>query len=103
MCIAVTSTKESKVGAIREAFQQTFGKAVVMGRVSKRKPYYFCLYCKCFDTKNSVAIITCWIMHWPADLLVQDSIPIESGNLFDCIVLSHTIFHYPRPIVLLRL
>lgn len=35
ICIAVTSTKESKVGAIREAFQQTFGKAVVMGKESQ--------------------------------------------------------------------
>lgn len=35
VCIAVTSTKESKVGAIREAFQQTFGKAIVMGRESQ--------------------------------------------------------------------
>lgn len=35
VCIAVTSTKESKVGAIREAFQQTFGKAIVIGKESQ--------------------------------------------------------------------
>ena len=31
--IVVTSTSENKAGAIREAFQQTFGKAMVMGKV----------------------------------------------------------------------
>lgn len=35
ICIAVTSTKENKVGAIREAFQQMFGKAIVMGEESQ--------------------------------------------------------------------
>lgn len=35
VCIAVTSTKESKVGAIREAFQSTFGKAIVIGKESQ--------------------------------------------------------------------
>ena len=33
MFIVVTSTSESKVGAVREAFQQTFGKAIVMAKV----------------------------------------------------------------------
>lgn len=33
--IVVTSTSENKAGAIREAFQQTFGKAIVMGKESQ--------------------------------------------------------------------
>ena len=32
--IIVTSTKESKVGAVRHAFQSVFGKATVTGVVS---------------------------------------------------------------------
>jgi len=34
--ILVTSTKEVKVGAIREAFQTVFGRATVVGVVSDR-------------------------------------------------------------------
>ncbi|XP_045216964.2 protein PRRC1-A-like [Mercenaria mercenaria] len=35
VCILVTSTKESKVSAIREAFQNVFGRASVLGRESQ--------------------------------------------------------------------
>ena len=36
VCILVTSTKESKVSAIREAFQNVFGRASVLGRVGNK-------------------------------------------------------------------
>ena len=32
--ILVTSTKETKVSAVREAFQLVFGRATIVGRVS---------------------------------------------------------------------
>lgn len=35
VCVLVTSTKESKVGAIREAFQNVFGRASVLGKESQ--------------------------------------------------------------------
>lgn len=33
VCVLVTSTKESKVSAIREAFQGVFGRATIVGKV----------------------------------------------------------------------
>lgn len=37
VCILATTTSESKLSAVREAFQQTFGRATVVGKASEAK------------------------------------------------------------------
>lgn len=60
--VVVTSEKENKVGAIREAFQTVFGKAIVRGMVCVQTQSI--VYCDLYYLNTIAVFISTVIISW---------------------------------------